>query len=126
LTSLAAGFPSPADDYLVRPLDFNKLLIAPPAATFAVRVAGNSMTGVGIFSGDIAVVERSVTASDGKIILGIFVIVHSQALPGASRQGLAGCCQSALCADPQSDFGVNKARIERWLSKLAEQVAPIK
>jgi DNA polymerase V len=69
--SVAAGFPSPADDYLDRPLDFNELLIAHPAATFAVRVAGDSMTGVGIFPGDIAVVDRSVTASDGKIILGI-------------------------------------------------------
>ena len=71
LTSVAAGFPSPADDYLDRPLDFNDLLIAHPAATFAVRVAGDSMTGVGIFAGDIAVVDRSLTASDGRIILGI-------------------------------------------------------
>jgi DNA polymerase V len=69
--SVAAGFPSPADDYLDRPLDFNELLIAHPAATFAVRVSGESMTGVGIFPGDIAVVDRSVTARDGKIILGI-------------------------------------------------------
>lgn len=70
-SSVPAGFPSPADDYLDRPLDFNELLITHPAATFAVRVAGDSMTGVGIFPGDIAVVDRSVTASDGSIILGI-------------------------------------------------------
>ena len=68
---MAAGFPSPADDYLDRPLDFNELLIAHPAATFAVRVAGDSMTGIGIFPGDIAVVDRSITAIDGLIILGI-------------------------------------------------------
>jgi DNA polymerase V len=71
VASVAAGFPSPADDYLDRPLDFNELLIAHPAATFAVRVAGDSMIDLGIFPGDIAVVDRSVTASDGKIILGI-------------------------------------------------------
>ena len=46
-----AGFPSPADDYLDHPLDFNELLIAHPAATFAVRVAGESMIGVGHLSG---------------------------------------------------------------------------
>jgi len=69
--SVAAGFPSPADDYLDRPLDFNELLIAHPAATFAVRVAGDSMIGLGIFPGDIAVVDRSVTASEGCVILGI-------------------------------------------------------
>jgi hypothetical protein len=53
------GFPSPADDYLDRPLDFNDLLIENPAATFAVRIAGESMTGAGLFPGDIAVVDRS-------------------------------------------------------------------
>jgi SOS-response transcriptional repressor LexA len=45
----ARGFPSPADDYLDGPLDFNELLIQNPAATFAVRIAGESMTGVGLF-----------------------------------------------------------------------------
>lgn len=69
--SVPAGFPSPADDYLDQPLDFNELLIAHPAATFAVRVVGDSMTGAGIFPGDIAVVDRSLTAHDGCIILGI-------------------------------------------------------
>src|ERR1700691_1438479 len=43
------GFPSPADDYLDRPLDFNELLIENPAATFAVRIAGESMRGQGCF-----------------------------------------------------------------------------
>ena len=66
-----AGFPSPADDYLDQPLDFNELLITHPAATFAVRIAGDSMEGIGLFAGDIAVVDRAETASDGKIILGI-------------------------------------------------------
>jgi DNA polymerase V len=67
----AAGFPSPADDYLDRPLDFNELLIENPDATFAVRVVGDSMIGVGIFPGDIAVVDRSRTAGDRSIVLAI-------------------------------------------------------
>jgi DNA polymerase V len=57
--SALAGFPSPADDYLDRALDFNERLIENPIATFAVRIAGESMTGVGIFPGDIAIVDRS-------------------------------------------------------------------
>lgn len=65
------GFPSPADDYLDRPLDFNELLIANPAATFAVRMAGESMTGAGIFPGDIAVVDRSRTPTSGCIVLAL-------------------------------------------------------
>ena len=71
VTSISAGFPSPADDYLDTPLDFNELLIAHPAATFAVRVVGDSMVGAGVYPGDIAVVDRSITATDGAVILGI-------------------------------------------------------
>src|ERR1700720_1155785 len=44
-TSAACGFPSPADDYLDRSLDFNEVMIENPAAPFAVRIAGESMTG---------------------------------------------------------------------------------
>jgi DNA polymerase V len=69
--SAACGFPSPADDYLDRPLDFNDLLIENPAATFAVRIAGESMTGAGLFPGDIAIVDRSRTAVDGAIVLAL-------------------------------------------------------
>ena len=68
---VSAGFPSPADDYLDRPLDFNELLVANPAATFAVRVVGDSMIDAGIFPGDIAVVDRSKTATDGTIVLAV-------------------------------------------------------
>ena len=67
----SAGFPSPADDYLDRPLDFNELLIENPDATFAVRVAGDSMIDAGIFPGDIAIVDRSKTAVDRSIVLAI-------------------------------------------------------
>jgi DNA polymerase V len=69
--SAPAGFPSPADDYLDRPLDFNELLIENLEATFAVRIVGDSMVGAGIFPGDIAVVDRSKTATDRSIILAI-------------------------------------------------------
>jgi DNA polymerase V len=67
----ACGFPSPADDYLDQPLDFNELLIRNPAATFAVRLASDSMTGAGLFPGDIAVVDRSVTPVPGCIVLAL-------------------------------------------------------
>jgi DNA polymerase V len=70
-TKAACGFPSPADDYLDRPLDFNELLIENPAATFAVRIAGDSMTGAGLFPGDIAVVDRSLPVRDRCIVLAL-------------------------------------------------------
>jgi DNA polymerase V len=65
------GFPSPADDYLDQPLDFNELLIKNPAATFAVRIAGDSMTGAGMFPGDIAIVDRSLPVTDKCIVLAL-------------------------------------------------------
>ena len=65
------GFPSPADDYLDHPLDFNELLIENAPATFAVRVAGDSMTGIGLFPGDIAVVNRAKGVVDGSIVVAL-------------------------------------------------------
>ena len=65
----AAGFPAPGDDLVEKPLDLNNLLIRNPTATFFVRVAGDSMEGAGIFDGDVLVVDRSLEASDGKIVV---------------------------------------------------------
>src|SRR3954454_5033414 len=64
----ACGFPSPADDYLEHPLDFNELLIRNPAATFAVRLASDSMTAAGLFRCDIAVIDRSLPPTPGCIV----------------------------------------------------------
>src|SRR5690349_17636198 len=64
----AAGFPSPADDYLDHPLDFNDLLIENPASTFAVRIDGDSMIDAGIFPNDIAVVNRAREAVDKAVV----------------------------------------------------------
>ena len=69
--SAAAGFPSPAEDYVDRPQDFNELLIEHPAATFAIRIEGESATGAGIFPGDIAVVDRAREPVNGSIILAL-------------------------------------------------------
>ena len=68
---LKCGFPSPAEDYLDNPLDFNELLVKNAAATFAVRLSGDSMIGAGLFPGDIAVVDRSVTPSHNCIVLAL-------------------------------------------------------
>ena len=67
--SIKAGFPSPAEDYLRNSLDFNRDLIKHPEATFYGRVDGDSMRDAGIDDGDIAVIDRSLEASDGDIIV---------------------------------------------------------
>jgi DNA polymerase V len=66
---VAAGFPSPADDYLEGRLDLNEYFIRHPAATFYVRVSGDSMRGAGIFDGDLLIVDRSAECSDGSIVV---------------------------------------------------------
>ena len=66
-----AGFPSPAEDYRDQKLDLNQLLIKRPSSTFFVRVSGASMTNAGIFDGDLLVVDRSVSPSDKKIVIGV-------------------------------------------------------
>lgn len=70
-SAVRAGFPSPAEDYVEGWLDLNKHLVKRPAATFLVRVAGDSMIGAGIFPGDILVVDRSITATPGCIVIAV-------------------------------------------------------
>ena len=67
----ACGYPSPADDHLDRPIDFNELLIRNPAATFAVRIAGESMRDRGMLPGDVAVVDRARQPMSGGIVLAL-------------------------------------------------------
>ena len=67
--TVPAGFPSPAADYIEGRLDLNEFLIKRPAATFLVRFVGDSMSGAGIQSGDIGVVDRSIKAVPGCIVV---------------------------------------------------------
>ncbi|MDD2769012.1 MAG: translesion error-prone DNA polymerase V autoproteolytic subunit [Methylococcus sp.] len=68
---IAAGFPSPADDHLEDSLDLNVHLVQHPAATFFVRVQGDSMTGAGIYHGDLLVVDRARQAKSGEIVIAV-------------------------------------------------------
>jgi DNA polymerase V len=72
---VAAGFPSPADDFLEKSLDINEYLIRNPASTFLVRASGDSMKGAGIYDGDMLLVDRSIEATDGKVVI---ALVHGE------------------------------------------------
>lgn len=67
--AIKAGFPSTAEGYEQDSIDFNRDLIRHPEATFYGRVYGDSMIEAGICDGDIAVIDRSVEAEDGDIIV---------------------------------------------------------
>ena len=66
-----AGFPSPADDHIEGKLDLNEHLVRRPAATFFVRASGETMRGVGIFDGDLLIIDRSITAKPDDIVIAI-------------------------------------------------------
>jgi len=68
-SEIKAGFPSPASDYIESTLDLNKFLIKHPAATFFVRVEGDSMIDAAIHSGDILIVDRAIQPEKQKIVI---------------------------------------------------------
>jgi DNA polymerase V len=69
--AVAAGFPSPSQDYFAGRIDLNKHLINDITSTFLVRVSGHSMEGAGISDGDELVVDRSLTPVDGNVVVAI-------------------------------------------------------
>lgn len=68
-SDVRAGFPSPADDYVESTLDLNAHLINHPSATFFVHAKGHSMEQFGIYSGDLLIVDRSLEAAVGDIVI---------------------------------------------------------
>ena len=66
---ISAGFPSPAEDSIDKHLDLNEYLIAHPAATYFVRVEGDSMIEAGIQSGDILIVDWSLEPRSGDVVI---------------------------------------------------------
>ena len=70
-TKVAAGFPSPADDYVEKRLDISEFMIDHAASTFFVTIKGDSMIDVGLLPGDKVVVDRSKTPGIGDIVLAV-------------------------------------------------------
>ena len=69
LSHVAAGFPSPADDYVEDHLDLVELVGATSPSCFFMRVAGESMTGDGIYHGDVIVVDRAAEPVNGSVVV---------------------------------------------------------
>lgn len=69
LAPVAAGFPSPAEDYLDRKLDLHEYLVRNEAASFFLRARGDSMLGAGIHDGDLLIVDRSLEAGHRRVVI---------------------------------------------------------
>jgi DNA polymerase V len=70
-TKVPAGFPSPATDYEEDRLDINDIVVSNPSSTFFIRVKGNSMIDSNITEDDILVVDKSIEAIHGKIVIAV-------------------------------------------------------
>jgi len=69
--AISAGFPSPAEDHSCRRIDLNEVLIKHPQATFLMRVRGPSMREAGIDDGDSVIVDRSLKAAHGRVVVAV-------------------------------------------------------
>lgn len=69
LSTVRAGFPSPADDYIEAYLDLHQHLIKNPASTFFLIAAGDSMIDADIKPGDMLIVDKSIEPAHGKIVI---------------------------------------------------------
>lgn len=120
--TVVAGFPSPAEQYAEPPLDLNELLIKRPAATFFVRVSGNSMIDANIADGDLLVVDRSLRPTSGDIIIasidGDFTVKYFQKTPNGIKLVPANPAFKEIALKPGQEldyFGKVIACIHRFV-----------
>ncbi len=71
LNPVAAGLPAPTEDYIEGKIDLNRHLVKHPDSTFLVRVVGDSMQDAGIHPRDLLVVDRSLEAVSGKVVIAV-------------------------------------------------------
>jgi DNA polymerase V len=70
-TANATGFGAAADDYAERGIDLNEQLVRNKPATFFMRVNGDAMKGAGIYNGDVVIVDRSLLARNGSVVIAV-------------------------------------------------------
>ena len=71
ITSINAGFPSPAEDHVDVSLNLNDYLVKHPSSTFYIYVKGDSMIGSGIYDGDLMVVDRSLDPKSNNVVVAV-------------------------------------------------------
>ena len=106
----ATGFSTPADEYAERGIDLNEQLIKNKPATFFFRMNGDAMTGAGIFSGDVLIVDRSITNANGKVIVAVLdgemIVRRYEKTLNKIRLTPQTDKLAAIEIDPYADFSV--------------------
>lgn len=112
----AAGFPSPAQDYVEAELDLNDYCITRKNSTFFVRAIGNSMTDIGLKSGDLMVVDKAEDAKHGDIVIaeidGEFTVKRLLLTPRPALQAMNSAFPTLYPEDLQI-FGVVMAFVHK-------------
>ena len=109
---VAAGFPSPADDYVEARIDLNLALIPRPLSTFFMRVSGDAMAGDGILDGDLLVIDRSLEARPGLVV----VATHGGAFIVRRLEGRRGSGTGRLVASDglSAPIALAEGEAELW------------
>ena len=108
LSLVAAGFPSPADDYVGEVLDLHELTGAHQAHCYFVRVAGVSMVKAGIFDGDVLVVDRAAEPTNGAVV--VACVDGEMTVKRLSRRRVGG--RERVMLLPESEDGTEYPPIE--------------
>jgi DNA polymerase V len=109
-SAVPAGFPSPADDYVEQRISLDEHLIQHRESTFFMRVAGESMRGLGIFDGDLLVVDRALPVVHGCVVIAVldgeFTVKQLLHTPDGQVLRAAHPDYSDTLINPEQDFSV--------------------
>jgi len=109
-TANATGFAAAADDYAERGIDLNEQLIHNKPATFFMRVNSDAMIGAGIHSGDVVIVDRSIKAVSGKVVIAVLngeMLIRRLYVTGKKQRLLPETNKlAAIDIDPFAEFTV--------------------
>lgn len=117
-----AGFPSPAQDYMNSFIDLNKELVRHPAATFFVRVVGDSMVDADVNEGDVLVVDKSIEPKEGD--MAVCFIDGEFALKFISFRNPAGASRPVKASKPGVSYDILRHQ-RLWLLPANEKYPPI-
>ncbi len=108
--AVPAGFPSPADDFVEQRISLDEHLIGRRESTFFMRVAGDSMHGLGIFDGDLLVVDRAVQATSGSVVIAVvdgeFTVKQLLNMPNGPVLRAAHPDYPDMHIRPEQDFSI--------------------
>lgn len=109
-TPVPAGFPSPADDYVGQRISLDEHLIRQRESTFFIRVAGDSMRGMSILDGDLLVVDRSISATHGCVVIAVvdgeFTLKQLRCTPDGQVLRAAHPDYPDIYLKPEQDFSI--------------------